>query len=114
MAAYRRADRHRVTPCSAGLDFLRQAGIAPDAQELTEKGHILVSRIGPWTEPKLPLLGQGDARLMVLTPSGPHFGQGPFSALGSDPLARPILDAACQLLNRVLSVADKTPLTGAR
>jgi hypothetical protein len=80
-------------------------------RELLEQGRILVSRIGPWTEPQLPPLAQGDARLMVLTPSGPHFGQGQFSALGSDPMARPVLDAAFKLLNAVLSVADKTPPT---
>jgi len=42
-----------------------------------------------------------------LTPSGPHFGQAAFSALGSDPMARPVLDAAFQLLTAVLTVADK-------
>ena len=80
-------------------------------RELLEQGRILVSRIGPWTEPQLPPLAQGDARLMVPTPSGPHFGRGPFSALGSDPMARPVLDAAFKLLNAVLSVAGKTPPT---
>jgi hypothetical protein len=79
------------------------------ARELLEQGRILVGRIGPWTEPRLPPLASGDARLMVSTPSGPHFGQAPFSAVGSDPMARPVLDAACHLLNAVLSVADKTP-----
>jgi hypothetical protein len=82
--------------------------------ELLEHGRILVSRIGPLTEPQLPPLVQGDARLMVLTPSGPHFGQGPLSALGSDPMARPVLDAAFKLLNAVVSVAGKTPPTESR
>jgi hypothetical protein len=83
--------------------------VAAAARELLEQGRILVDRIGPWTEPRLPPLAGGEARLMVLTPSGPHFGQAPFSALGSDPMGRPVLDAAFQLLNAVLSVADKTP-----
>jgi hypothetical protein len=83
-------------------------------RELLQQGRILVSRIGPWTEPQLPPLAQGDARLMMLTPSGPHFGQAPFSSLGSDPMARPVLDAAFHLLNEVLSVADKTSPTGSK
>ena len=87
---------------------------AAAARELLEQGRTLVSRIGPWTEPRLPPLASDEARLMVLTPSGPHFGQAAFSALGSDPMARPVLDAAFQLLNAVLSVADKTPPTGSR
>jgi hypothetical protein len=85
--------------------------VAAAARELSEKGRILVGRIGPWTEPRLPPLASGEARLMVLTPSGPHFGQAAFSAMGSDPMARPVLDAAFQLLNAVLSVADTTPPT---
>ena len=91
-----------------------QPAVGGARQELLEQGHTLASRTGPWTEPKLPPLGQGDARLMALTPSGPHFGQGPFSALGSDAMARPVLDAAFQLLNRELSVADNTPPAGSR
>jgi hypothetical protein len=81
--------------------------VAAAAREFLEQGRILVGRIGPWTEP-LPPLASGEARLMVLTPSGPHFGQAAFSALGSDPVARPVVDTAFQLLNAVLSIADKT------
>ena len=95
------------------VDEASQA-IGEAGRELLDQGRILVRRIGPWSEPHLPPLGQGDARLMVLTPGGPHFGQGPFSALDSDPMARPVLDAAIRLLNAVLSVADKTPPTGSR
>lgn len=74
----------------------------------------MVSRIGTWTEPQLAPLAKGDARLLVLTPSGPHFGQAPFSALASDPIARPVLDAAFQLLNAVLSVTDQKPPTASK
>ena len=81
--------------------------VAAAARELLGQGRIVAGRIGPWTEPRLPPLASGEARLMVLTPSGPRFGQAAFSALGSDPMAQPVLDAAFQLLTEVLTVADK-------
>jgi hypothetical protein len=85
------------------------ASVGGAQRELLEQGRMLVNRIGSWTKPQLPPLSEGDARLMVLTPSGPHFGQAPFPALGSDPMARPALDAAFRLLDAVLSAADMPP-----
>ena len=38
-------------------------------------GQVVANTIGPWDQPSLPPVSAGDARLMVLTPSGPHFGQ---------------------------------------
>jgi hypothetical protein len=76
------------------------------AGELLQQGRVLADRIGPWTEAQLPPLPDGDARLLVLTPSGPHFGQAPYSRIGSDPMARPVLDAAFNLLTVVLSFAS--------
>jgi hypothetical protein len=90
------------------------APVSAAQRELLEQGRALVSRIGPWTEPQLPSLPEGDARLVVLTPSGPHFGQAPFSALSSDLMARPVLDAAFHLLNAMLSVAAETPPADSR
>ena len=110
LAAYRDGSVRYINFSGAAVVVDEAAPAAGAAgRELLEQGRILVSRIGAWTEPQLPPLAQGDARLMVLTPSGPRFGQGPFSALGSDPMARPVLDAAFKLLNAVLSVAGKTP-----
>jgi hypothetical protein len=115
LAAYRDGSvRYINFPGAAVVVDDAPPAVGDAGRELLEQGRILVSRIGPWAEPQLPPMGQGDARLMVLTPSGPCFGQAPFSALGSDPMARPVLDAAFQLLNAVLSVADKTPPTGSR
>jgi hypothetical protein len=87
------------------------ATVSDPGHELLAQGGILVSRIGPWAEPRLPSLPPGDVRLMVLTPSGPHFGQGPFSALSSDPMGRPVLDAAFRLLQAIMSLDAQTPPT---
>jgi hypothetical protein len=87
------------------------ASVGGAQREFLEQGRLLVNRIGSWAKPQLPPLPEGDAPLMVLTPSGPHFEQAPFPALGSDPMARPALDAAFRLLNAVLSAANDMPPT---
>ena len=59
--------------------------------------------IGAWDQPQLPPVPAGHARVMVLTPSGPHFGQGPAAALQADPMAGAFLGAAASLLQLIVS-----------
>jgi hypothetical protein len=66
----------------------------------------VASVIGPWDQPSLPPVPASNARLMVLTPSGPHFGQGPAADLSADPLAQPFLTAATTLLQLIVSLAS--------
>jgi hypothetical protein len=40
-------------------------------------GRSLAAVIGPWERSELPAVLPGHMRIMVLTPSGPHFGQRP-------------------------------------
>ncbi|HEV2360289.1 MAG TPA: hypothetical protein VGS21_01165, partial [Acidimicrobiales bacterium] len=68
-----------------------------------ELGQILAMRIGPWEDEALPTVPAGHARLLVLTPSGPHFGQGPLEALTTDRLAAAFVDAATKLLLLVVN-----------
>jgi len=65
----------------------------------------IVANIGPWEEPALPELTAGHLRVMMLTPSGPHFGQGPADALGADPTVGRFVAAAVVLLQAVTEVA---------
>lgn len=65
-------------------------------------GQVLADAIGPWDEPGLPPLPEGHARIMALTPSGPHFGQGEASALFADPRAAAFLNAATKLMHTLL------------
>lgn len=65
----------------------------------------MVGAIGPWVDPKLPTLPAGHLRVMMLTPSGPHFGQGPNAALSSDPAVARFLNAAVKLLKPVVQIA---------
>lgn len=54
--------------------------------------------VGLWDEPELPALPPGHARLLLLTPGGFRFGQGPSESLWHDPSAGPVLQAATHLL----------------
>jgi hypothetical protein len=70
--------------------------------ELTTAGQALANLIGPWHEPTLPLVPAGATRLIVLTPSGPHFGQATYEQLDADPMAQPVLNSAVRLLQLVV------------
>ena len=65
----------------------------------------IVPNIGPWEEPALPDLPAGNLRVMMLTPSGPHFGQGPADALGADPTVGRFVAAAAVVLHAVTELA---------
>jgi hypothetical protein len=65
----------------------------------------MVSAIGPWDKPTLPPLPEGHGRIIMLTPSGPHFGQAPADALLGDPFAAKFLAAATGLLQAVVGLA---------
>jgi hypothetical protein len=69
------------------------------------RGQVIADAIGPWDQPSLPPLPAGHVRVMVLTPSGPHFGQGPAAALSADPVAGSFLTAATSLLQLIVTRA---------
>lgn len=71
--------------------------------ELIASGQALVELIGPWDQPTLPPMLSDVTRVIVLTPSGLHFGEGMFEQLHADPMGRPVLDAALRLLNLVVA-----------
>lgn len=65
----------------------------------------LASAIGPWSGP-LPDVPRGHARVLMLTPSGPRFGQGPYDALSRDRAAAGYLAAATKVLQIVTTLAS--------
>jgi hypothetical protein len=67
------------------------------------RAQVIANAIGPWDQPALPPLPPGQARLMMLTPSGPHFGQGPMADILAGPVAGPFITAAAGLLRLVVS-----------
>jgi hypothetical protein len=70
-----------------------------------EVGGSLVRLIGPWERPELPPLPPGHMRVMVLTPSGPHFGQGPERQMMAQVAARDFVQAATALLELVVGLS---------
>lgn len=69
------------------------------------RGQVIAAATGSWDQPSLPPLPAGHVRVMVLTPSGPHFGQGPAAGLSADPVAGSFLTAAASLLQLIVSRA---------
>lgn len=65
---------------------------------IIEHGNSLSDHIGPWDGPRPTDLPLDHARLSLLTPSGLHFGQGPFDALSKDSLGAPVVAAATRLM----------------
>lgn len=79
--------------------------VADPAAELLAIGRSIADAIGPWEGP-LPPLPAGHSRLTMLTPSGPHFGQGQDAALRRTPAAAPFFAAAQRTLKAVLDVSQ--------
>ncbi len=80
--------------------------------ELMKGGHSLARKIGPWEGPR-PGLSAGQARISVLTPSGIHFGQGPFNLIAGDPMGSRAIDAATSLMQALIAKANATRGTSA-
>jgi hypothetical protein len=82
-------------------------GTAMDApiDAVLDAGRTLVQLIGPWEGPRPPL-PPGMARLSLLTPSGLHFGQAPFSAFEGDAMAGPLVRASVGLMQALIHEAQ--------
>jgi hypothetical protein len=65
---------------------------------LLDTARPVVAQIGPWEGERRPPPGQNAVRINMLTPSGLHFGEGPWNVLSSDPMGSPVLAAAASLM----------------
>jgi len=65
----------------------------------------VVDRIGPWQGMRPSPPRQDHMRLNILTPSGLHFGEGPFDRLQRDRLARPLVSAATNVMAKLTTMA---------
>ncbi len=78
-------------------------------QKLLDAATSVVREIGPWTDP-LPGPPTGKmARISMLTPSGLHFGQGPFDAISQDPLGGPVLASGFELMKLLMELSRRNP-----
>jgi hypothetical protein len=81
------------------------ASIQSAINDWLARAQVIVNAIGPWNQPALPPLPPGHARLMMLTPSGPHFGQGPVADLSADQAARSFITSATGLMQLIVGRA---------
>ena len=71
---------------------------------LLSAGRMVDAQIGPWEGPRPAAPPKGQLRISMLVPSGLHFGQGPFEALSGDPLGGPVIAAAMQLMQSLITM----------
>lgn len=74
--------------------------------ELLAAGQRVADVIGPWLEPRRGPPAQGDVRLNLLTPSGLHFGEGPFEVLSRDGMGGPLIAAGTRLMQALIERAS--------
>jgi hypothetical protein len=89
---------------AGGASIVEPGGLVGAEEAITDwltVGQVLANGIGPWDRPALPVLAPGHLRVMVLTRSGPHFGQGPYDALTGDTRVQAFLGAASVLLQLI-------------
>ena len=70
---------------------------------LLAAGRMVAAQIGPGEGPRPAAPLKGQVRISMLVPSGLHFGQGPFDALSGDPLGGPVIAAAMQLMQSLIT-----------
>jgi hypothetical protein len=58
----------------------------------------IVSKIGPWNNPRRPHPATGNVRLSFIVSDGLYFGEGPINVLFNDALAKPALNSATELM----------------
>src|SRR5580692_578699 len=67
-------------------------------KDLFAKSEKTVRQIGPWAQPRRPFPTKGNARVTFLVSDGFYFGEGPSDVLFNDPMGKPVLDAAAQMM----------------
>jgi len=73
---------------------------------LLAAGRAIVTRIGVWTGARRGPPPVDHVRVTLLTPSGPHFGEGPLKILERDPLAGPAVAAGVGLVQHLTQLVS--------
>jgi len=81
------------------------ANIAGKAEELLRVSQLIVNRIGPWDRPRLPPPAGDRVRMTFLVSDGLYFGDGEFADLMRDQLAQAVMNAASELVDRLVNTA---------
>jgi hypothetical protein len=81
------------------------ASLQPHVQRLLAASEPVVTRIGPWNQPRRPPPKPGNIRLTFLMSDGLCFGEGTWSAMQREATAGPIIQRATDLLQTVVRMA---------
>jgi hypothetical protein len=84
----------------------RDPQIDAHIDQLLNAGKRLAEKVGPWTEPRRAPPTNGNVRVNLLTPSGLHFCEGPFSALARDPMAGPVITLGAKVMGALIGRAS--------
>ena len=104
LAAYEDGTARYYNYTGAGVVWDRpNASLDAAVNALLEAGRALVTQIGPWEGERPPAPAGDEVRVSLLTPSGLHFGQGPFDSLASDRLGGPVIAAATRLMQELIA-----------
>lgn len=76
-------------------------------QGVLRQAQPVADAIGPWEEPRRGPPPEGHVRINLLTPSGLHFGEGPFSALAEDQMGGPVIAAGTRLMQELIERAER-------
>lgn len=75
------------------------------AKALFASSNKLVSRIGPWSKPRLPAPAKGKVRMTFLASDGLYFGEGSFAAIQKDADAAQVIKDGTSLLQAVVQLS---------
>lgn len=83
----------------------REMSLRIDA--LLEVADVVVAALEPSDEPRRRALPRLHARLNMLTPSGIHFGEGPFEMLAADRMGGPLITVGTRLMQALIEKAEQ-------
>lgn len=78
-----------------------------EIQAVLKASAPIVAAIGPWDKERLPPPTDPNMRMTFLVSDGLYFGEGPMDLMQQDPLAAPLINAATQLLLKVINESSK-------
>lgn len=89
-------------------DNQNDATAGPLIDDLFAKSREIVSKIGPWDNPRRPAPTKDMVRLSFLVSDGLYFGEGPIQVLFNDPMANPALMSATALMQFLTNMATNS------
>jgi hypothetical protein len=84
----------------------RDPQIDAHIDQLLNAGQHVAEKIGPWTEPRHAPPTNGNVRVNLLTPSGLHVGEGPFTAFARSPTGGPVIALGAKLMGALIGRAS--------